>query len=936
MQRCGLCSVLSGLLRRAMCVGSRRGSSESYYRELGDQDTLKIEDKSSDLSDEAEEETSLCNQNSPRASPRSSPRVSPRTSPRVSPRTSPGPSQKISPRTSPRPSRRMSPKTSPRSTRRTSPRPSTRPFRRTSPPTYSRVFRWTSPRISPQSTPRTSPRTSRRASRLSQSDSQQDEEKAPDSNNKFKNISAGRFLTMHKRRKKRLITRSLYIEKALLDDLSIGQVQCILNNSYKWKFNAFTLENVSGGRCLPVLCVHLFQMYGLLAHFNLDAAKAWKLFSLIEEGYHSTNPYHNSIHAADVTQAMHCFLQQKRIRDHLTPLEIMGSLLAAIAHDLDHPGVNQPFLIATSNHLAALYKNTSVLENHHWRSAMSCLIESGLLDQLPSSLGLRAALEKQISSLILATDITRQQEYLNHFKRHLDMNTLDMRKSEHRHLVLQIALKCADISNPCRPWEISRKWSLKVCEEFFRQGDYERKLNLPVTALCDRHTTSIPKIQTGFFKFVVTPLISEWHRFLQNELSSQMLNNLTYNQKKWETLVLEEQAQETRTEISDADAADDDLDSSSDTNMSDSSELLLPPRRCSLNPIRQNTFKDQLRRFSVPLNVFQDSKFRNREREKSRASSLAEPRPRCSRSPAPSEPSLHSQLSVRGHCEPSQEPTERVLSSEKLLPDSSIASITTPVQATRLNTVLKEGGSWKLVRQQTFPPIESTSREYSLASRPICTSNEDSIFLNRVRPDFLQFDQGPSQRDSKGHQLVVRESKTEDSSESSAEALEPPRLQKENSEPQKPSKKESATVGSQLRDNLASMPLPPLESDPLLQRRRKSMPADVFPFTPKERKTREVPAAFPQYMHRTFSEKESWTRRRGSAPLPVAPSELRGLASLGSPRHSVNGGRRKPNPIVSCQQWLAKATVSIQERRLQKFPRRSSLPVEVMTGISSH
>ncbi|RVE50494.1 hypothetical protein evm_004823 [Chilo suppressalis] len=47
--------MLSGLLRRAMCVGSRRGSSESYYRELGDQDTLKIEDKSSELSDESEE-----------------------------------------------------------------------------------------------------------------------------------------------------------------------------------------------------------------------------------------------------------------------------------------------------------------------------------------------------------------------------------------------------------------------------------------------------------------------------------------------------------------------------------------------------------------------------------------------------------------------------------------------------------------------------------------------------------------------------------------------------------------------------------------------------------------------------------------------------------------------------------------------------------------
>lgn len=36
--------------------------------------------------------------------------------------------------------------------------------------------------------------------------------------------------------------------------------------------------------------------------------------ALIEEGYHSTNPYHNSIHATDVTQAMHCFLQEEKVK----------------------------------------------------------------------------------------------------------------------------------------------------------------------------------------------------------------------------------------------------------------------------------------------------------------------------------------------------------------------------------------------------------------------------------------------------------------------------------------------------------------------------------------------------------------------------------------------------------------------------------------------
>lgn len=84
----------------------------------------------------------------------------------------------------------------------------------------------------------------------------------------------------------------------------------------------------------------------------------------------------------------------------------------------------------------------------------------------------------------------------------MDTNTLDMSKKEHRLLVLQIALKCADISNPCRNWEISKKWSLKVCEEFFQQGDCERKLNLPVTPLCDRNTNTIPKIQTGNITFI--------------------------------------------------------------------------------------------------------------------------------------------------------------------------------------------------------------------------------------------------------------------------------------------------------------------------------------------------------------------------------------------------------------------------------------------------
>lgn len=52
----------------------------------------------------------------------------------------------------------------------------------------------------------------------------------PDLNNMTKkSLCTGRFMTMHKRRKKRLLTRSLGQEMALLDDMLPGQVKVCLN-----------------------------------------------------------------------------------------------------------------------------------------------------------------------------------------------------------------------------------------------------------------------------------------------------------------------------------------------------------------------------------------------------------------------------------------------------------------------------------------------------------------------------------------------------------------------------------------------------------------------------------------------------------------------------------------------------------------------------------
>lgn len=64
---------------------------------------------------------------------------------------------------------------------------------------------------------------------------------------KKRHICNGRFLTMHKRRRKKLMTRSLAFEPAIIDDILHGQVNCILKQVGNWRFNAFTLETVTGG-----------------------------------------------------------------------------------------------------------------------------------------------------------------------------------------------------------------------------------------------------------------------------------------------------------------------------------------------------------------------------------------------------------------------------------------------------------------------------------------------------------------------------------------------------------------------------------------------------------------------------------------------------------------------------------------------------------------
>jgi len=83
--------------------------------------------------------------------------------------------------------------------------------------------------------------------------------------------------------------------------------------------------------------------------------------------------------------------------------------------------------------------------------------------------------------------------------------------------------------------------------EFWQQGDREKELNLPVSFLCDRKTTTLPNAQLGFMDGLVGPFIGVYIEFFP-ELSF-LKDNLDKNKALYKKIKEEEEAKANETNI---------------------------------------------------------------------------------------------------------------------------------------------------------------------------------------------------------------------------------------------------------------------------------------------------------------------------------------------------------------------------------------------------
>jgi hypothetical protein len=316
-----------------------------------------------------------------------------------------------------------------------------------------------------------------------------------------------------------------------LPDRTHFQLEKVFDDIGKWRFNAFQYYELCGSQLVTYFTMRIFQLYDINRKFEIPTMSLKEFTTEIFNGYSANNPYHNAVHAVDVTHRLNYFILTGNLMKSISDLDIMAAIIAGIIHDFQHPGVNNDFLVKIQHKKAIRYNDYAVLERHHLAAAFAILLDQNCDITMNLHEDQFWVFRTTIIKMVLSTDIKKHEEVLGAFNNYKSVANFPNDDKE-KNVLLNMALRLADNGNPLQPHDLYFKWMALYMEELYQQGDIEKHKGFELSCpFMDRTSTNPYACQLGYIEVIVEPLLDAWIQFLPDVKDDLVTRGLNENKE---------------------------------------------------------------------------------------------------------------------------------------------------------------------------------------------------------------------------------------------------------------------------------------------------------------------------------------------------------------------------------------------------------------------
>lgn len=297
-----------------------------------------------------------------------------------------------------------------------------------------------------------------------------------------------------------------------------------------WSFSAIQHTKEE----LVKLAFGIYEFWDLPNLLDIPRENLWRFVQMAADLYPS-NPFHNFQHAFSVLQIAHTILQDDYVLRIFgdCPVDIFTLLTSALCHDLEHPGHNNAFEIATKSARSLAYENSSVLENHHCACCFRLLLKCKVMANFSAEARKQCMINTRIA--ILSTDMMMHGKLQSMLQEGASKGLFgdDERQECVRSLLMTTLVHAADLCGQGFSADQSVLWEERVIMEFRQQTVKEKENNVPVTQFMANLNTpkAIGTMQANFVDNVVEPFVRSFVTFAPS-LQEGWLRNLHMNRDR--------------------------------------------------------------------------------------------------------------------------------------------------------------------------------------------------------------------------------------------------------------------------------------------------------------------------------------------------------------------------------------------------------------------